>query len=79
MVVPAKKPPETNSILPWATEKLFNLRRTPLWATALVVLATVAVYANSFQGVFIFDDEYAIENNPTIRSLWPLGRVFASS
>ena len=41
----------------------------------LIVLAGLVVYANSFQGVFVFDDLAAIQENPTIRSLWPLHRV----
>ena len=38
----------------------------------MIVLATLAAYANSFQGVFVFDDDASIVNNPTIRHLWPI-------
>jgi tetratricopeptide (TPR) repeat protein len=41
----------------------------------LIVVAGLAVYANSFQGPFIFDDFATIVDNPTIRHLWPLGPV----
>ncbi len=41
-------------------------------AVAAIVLATLVAYANSLNGVFIFDDEPAILRNPTIRNLWPL-------
>jgi Flp pilus assembly protein TadD len=33
---------------------------------------TLAAYSNSFSGVFVFDDEPAIAQNPNIRTLWPL-------
>jgi tetratricopeptide (TPR) repeat protein len=29
-------------------------------------------YANSFDGIFVFDDEPAIEHNQNLRTLWPL-------
>jgi tetratricopeptide (TPR) repeat protein len=41
-------------------------------AAAVIALATLAAYANSFQGVFVFDDEPSIQENPTIRHLWPI-------
>ena len=44
-------------------------------ASAAVVLGTLAAYHNSFSGPFIFDDEDAIINNPTIRQLWPFWQV----
>ena len=40
-------------------------------AAALIVLAALAAYANSLSGPFIFDDQTAIVDNPTIRHLWP--------
>ena len=49
---------------------------TPLGA-GLIMLAGVAVYWNSFAGVFVFDDQTSIVENPTIRKLWPLGPVFS--
>ncbi|MEE8168928.1 MAG: tetratricopeptide repeat protein [Phycisphaerae bacterium] len=42
-------------------------------AAVLLISAGAAVYANSFSGVFLFDDEPAILKNPHIRSLTPLG------
>jgi tetratricopeptide (TPR) repeat protein len=38
-------------------------------AGVLVVLAALAAYYNSFTGPFIFDDQYAITDNPTIKQL----------
>ena len=38
----------------------------------LLVVAGVAVYANGFQGVFLFDDLQEIVQEPRIRRLWPL-------
>ena len=37
-----------------------------------LVLLTAAAYHNSLTGAFVFDDVPAIEENPTIRTLWPL-------
>lgn len=37
----------------------------------LLVFADLAVYANSFHGVFLFDDANAIVENPHLRKLWP--------
>ncbi|HZP59876.1 MAG TPA: hypothetical protein VFB27_06085, partial [Opitutaceae bacterium] len=44
-------------------------------AGALLVLAGLATYLNSFAGPFIFDDELWITKNPSIRQLWPIGSV----
>ena len=40
-------------------------------AVALLLLAGVVAYSNSFSAPFLFDDDPAIADNPTIRSLWP--------
>ena len=44
-------------------------------AAGLIVLAGVAVYWNSFAGVFLFDDILSIVENPTIRNWWRLDQV----
>ncbi|MCE9520597.1 MAG: tetratricopeptide repeat protein [Verrucomicrobia bacterium] len=41
----------------------------------MIGLAGLIVYANSFQGAFVFDDYNAIRDNPTIRQLFPLDQV----
>jgi len=41
----------------------------------IIVLSGLVAYHNSFAGPFIFDDSGAIEDNDTIRSLWPIWRV----
>ncbi len=41
-------------------------------AAGLIVLVTAAAFGSSFAGAFVFDDEFAITNNPTIRQLWPI-------
>ncbi|MCZ7647401.1 MAG: tetratricopeptide repeat protein [Planctomycetota bacterium] len=47
-------------------------RPSQVWlCAALLVAAGAGVYANSFQGVFLFDDFDAIRENPYLRSLWP--------
>ena len=48
-----------------------GFRHEPHWAVPLaagvIVLAAVAVYWNSFAGVFVFDDWASVVENPTIR------------
>lgn len=44
----------------------------PFFQGALIVLAGCLVFANSLAGPFLFDDQRAILDNPTIRHLWPL-------
>jgi len=44
-------------------------------AGAGIVLAALAVYANSLACPFVFDDQPTIVSNPSIRHLWPLGPV----
>ncbi len=44
-------------------------------APLVLVLAIAIAYGNSLQGEFIFDDHQSIPENPSIRSLWPLGAV----
>ena len=53
-------------------EKWCDSQGATLLGAALIVLATVAAYSNSFSGVFVFDDESAIARNPTIRELFPI-------
>jgi tetratricopeptide (TPR) repeat protein len=54
---------------------------TSHWSVSLaggvLVLATLAVYCNSFSGPFIYDDSTAITDNPTIRHLWPIWPVLS--
>jgi tetratricopeptide (TPR) repeat protein len=41
------------------------------WAVFILIVAGLAVYANTFRAPFIFDDVHAIVENPHLRSLWP--------
>ncbi len=50
-------------------------RRGIIFAAGLIVLATMAAYSNSLSGPFLFDDVPSIIENPTIRHLWPIGRI----
>jgi protein O-mannosyl-transferase len=43
-----------------------------LSAAALILIAGLAAYSNSFAGIFVFDDEPAIAQNQNLRTLWPL-------
>jgi tetratricopeptide (TPR) repeat protein len=47
-------------------------------AGVLIVLAAFAAYHNCFTAPFVFDDEWAVIRNPTIRDLRDIGRVLAA-
>jgi tetratricopeptide (TPR) repeat protein len=49
-----------------------------LGAPLLLVAVGAAVYANSLAGVFLFDDDPHIVQNPVIRQVWPLSRLIRS-
>ena len=55
---------------------------TPRWGVFLcagiIVLAGALVYHNSFSGVFVFDDNMVIKDNPSIRQLWPPQKVISA-
>src|SRR6188474_2955503 len=59
------------------TDKRRNGDLTPVLGVCLVA-AGVWAYANSFDGVFVFDDIPGIVNNPSIRSLWPPAQWLAA-
>lgn len=52
--------------------------RRVLAASVLIVAATLAAYANSFSGEFLFDDSHSIVDNPHIRRLWPLSYALSA-
>src|SRR6188474_2589010 len=45
--------------------------RVPLGYLAVIVGAGTLAFSNSLDSPFIWDDQTAIIDNPTIRSLWP--------
>ena len=45
------------------------------YLSLILVVATVWTYRGSFQGALIHDDLPHIKDNPTIRSLWPVGKI----
>ena len=49
-----------------------------IFAGGVLVFAAWAAYANSFSTPFVFDDLKTINQNPTIRHLWPLADVLAA-
>lgn len=49
-----------------------------LVAAAVLAALGILVYANSLAVPFIFDDEVAILQNPSIRKLWPIWETFAA-
>ena len=46
-------------------------------AVVVIVLATLAAYHNSLSGAFVLDDQASIQENVSIRSLWPPSSVLA--
>jgi tetratricopeptide (TPR) repeat protein len=54
--------------------------RRPSPALVVLALAIAAwfAYSTSFAGVFVFDDKFAIVDNPNIRALWPLTRAMSA-
>ncbi len=58
---------------PTARSRFWN----PLIAGAILVLAALAAYHNSFSGPFVYDDVPGIKDNPTITKLWPLTAVLS--
>jgi len=53
---------------PWAAPACF----------LLIIFAACAAYYNSFSGPFVFDDNAAIVDNPSIRHLWPITRAMVA-
>ncbi len=49
-----------------------NSKWAAFLAAGLITLATVTAFSSSFNGVFVFDDQFAILDNVTLRQLWPL-------
>jgi hypothetical protein len=43
----------------------------------LVFAAGLLAYFNSFTGPFVFDDVQSIQQNPTIRHLWPIWHLLS--
>jgi protein O-mannosyl-transferase len=58
-----------------------KLIKMPRWRIGLagvaLLLAGLAVYANSLNAPFVFDDRNAIQDNPTIRHLGNLAEIFS--
>ena len=54
--------------VPAAIPRLLGRGWATLVALALLAVVVVAVYHNSFEGPFIFDDVFAIVQNPDIQS-----------
>lgn len=54
-------------------------RRSALLAGAVLLVATLIAYANSFSVPLIFDDWVTILHNPNIRKLWPIWSAFVPS
>jgi tetratricopeptide (TPR) repeat protein len=46
-------------------------------AVAILLSVTLAAYHSSLNGALVFDDLSNIADNPSIRKLWPLGRVLS--
>jgi tetratricopeptide (TPR) repeat protein len=73
---PAKEAPARGSMLQGEPGLLgLRWRWARVLAAGLIVVAGLCVYANSFEGPFVYDDLICIVDNPCIRQLWPLGPV----
>jgi protein O-mannosyl-transferase len=75
-----KKRPASSSAGPPAAPAAAPARSSAIgvWlAAALIVVAAVAVYSNTWHVPFLFDDENAIVKNSTIRDLWPPWKVLS--
>jgi protein O-mannosyl-transferase len=55
----------------------FNTSWAAFFAASAIALATMAAYANSINGSFIFDDLASIPENPTIRRLGDIENVLS--
>lgn len=55
----------------------YPTRRMIFLAGVVIILAVLVGYCNSFSGPFIFDDQGAITENPTIRHLWPISSALS--
>ena len=65
-------PPAAHApVPPWSV-------RSRVLAGAAIVLAVLAVYHGSLRAPFVFDDEWAVTRNATIRDLRQLGTVLAA-
>ena len=51
---------------------------TALRWTAVLVLAGIVAFGNALDGVFLFDDEWTVQNNPHVRVLWPLSESMSA-
>ncbi|HEV8073334.1 MAG TPA: tetratricopeptide repeat protein [Opitutaceae bacterium] len=69
-VAASAKASAARGVLPPPEPKAFLARRGSLLASGIIVLAALAAYHNSFSGPFIFNDQFAITNNPSIRHFW---------
>lgn len=47
-------------------------RRQSWFACIIIAIVAAVAYSNSFSGPFIFDDRSSIEDNATIKKLWPI-------
>jgi len=49
-----------------------------LLGSAILIVAGLAAYENSFRGILVFDDEPAIAENSHLRRIWPLTDAMSS-
>ena len=73
----SKLPAQQDKSAPKAEQSKGRFRRLRILAAgAVIVVAGLLAYCNSFAGPFVFDDIRSIRNNPSIRQLWPIWEVF---
>ena len=75
-------PPETDAVgpplpqSPWWNRWEVIWLRSPWFLGLLLTLAVFAVYSNSLEGEWLYDDHSDILNNQSIQKLWPLKELF---
>ena len=52
--------------------------RVPLRFAAVLAVAGLVVFSSALDGPFLFDDEWAVLNNPHVRAVWPLSTSMAA-
>ena len=73
-----KRTPSPQVKVPPTTDPVWWRRQERVIA-ALLVLAGLVAYSNTFNVPFIYDDRYHIVESARIRQLWPLGHILTHS
>src|SRR5579871_2042385 len=75
----ARAPARTPASLPAESRSDAPSLGSTAAAIAVIVVAGMLAYSNSFSGPFVFDDNLSIRDNESIRNLWDLGNVLTGA